>query len=173
MSAYMVDKTHIDALLTAGLYHASHGPLQWFDALQHLDPAYDEDLGSPEAASWAETHHRTLTPENAERAGVMLLEENRRSFNYRYSDHEPAYAYPYTFTRLPGIPDPLIILAAIACYEYQACEHPGWRISEAYLFCDALRRQMVRVLTSGRGVWEITDPNVFGNARHIGRARGL
>jgi hypothetical protein len=38
------------------------------------------------------------------------------------------------------------VLAAIAGYEYQACEHDGWRRSETARFCQALRLAMVRRL---------------------------
>ena len=39
------------------------------------------------------------------------------------------------------------MLKAVSCYEYQACEHPGWLASEANLFCDALRHKLIGLLT--------------------------
>ena len=45
-----------------------------------------------------------------------------------------------------GTFDPVKILAAINCYEYQACEHPEWKTSEARDFCEALRDRMIRML---------------------------
>ncbi len=52
----------------------------------------------------------------------MLLAENARSFNHCHDelDWEPVYL----FHPLPGAPDPLVVLKAIACLQYQSCEHP-------------------------------------------------
>ncbi|HUZ55086.1 MAG TPA: hypothetical protein VMU94_21490 [Streptosporangiaceae bacterium] len=75
---------------------------------------------------------------------AVLLAENRRSVNHRYADDE--YQAPYVFTEITGHLDPIAILKAISCYEYQSCEHPGWEASEARSFCEALRRRIIRWL---------------------------
>jgi hypothetical protein len=137
MSAFMVDDTHIDALLTAGLLLDPRAPLRWWI------PGV-----------------RELTAATADRVGAMLLAENRRSVNHRYREDEIESIYQ--FHQLAGRPDPVVVLSAIDCYEYQACEHPEWERSEAWAFCDALRRLACRHLPGYEAApWEITDPTVF------------
>jgi hypothetical protein len=126
MSAFTVPTEHVDALLTAGLaFCTEKRPLTW-----HYPPP---TTAEPSTAD----RQRTLTLATAGRVGAMLLAENVRSVNYRYDedDWEP----PYLFHPLPGTPDPLVVLKAIACLKYQSCEHPGWLASEARVFCEALR----------------------------------
>lgn len=156
MSAFLVCKTHIDALLTAGLrLDPSHGPLRWW--YPAIDPNRDISGQNP--------GRYELTRETAGQVGAMLMAENQRSVNHRYDedDWEP----PYLFSELHGSPDPVVVLKAIGCYEYQSCEHDGWQASEAFQFCEALRRRAIRKLpgySEGPG-WEISDPAVFQTAR--------
>ncbi len=158
MSAYMVCDTHINALLTTGL-HFNMPTLSWFDTDERLADAYQagEPLGRGEP-EWMQQHRRTLTPETADFVGIVLLLENRRSVNFRYNEQEPHGGF--SFQRLPGVPDPIVTLGALACYEYQACEHPTWHKNEAYQFCDALRRRLVNKLVQSYDIWEITDPDI-------------
>ena len=75
----------------------------------------------------------------------MLVEQNYRSVNHRYS--EAGKPPPYFFERPPGVTlEPLTVLKALDCYEYQSCEDPGWADSEAAHFCEALRRATIRML---------------------------
>jgi hypothetical protein len=165
VSAYEVSDVHIDAMLTAGLrLSAASGddPLTWFW------PAIDADSDrgswtSAELQRQAAQRRRALTPATAGRVGAILLAENRRSVDHRYD--EQVWEEPYLFTDLPGDPDPVIILKAINCYRYQACEHPGWATSEAAAFCDALAALAIACLPGyERAPWEITDPQVFVTA---------
>jgi len=146
MSAFEVDNTHIDALLTAGMHRAytNYGPLGWMEG-----PAY----GAPNG------HRVELTRETADRMGAILLAENQRSVNHRYSKDDLEEIY--TFKRLEGYPHPLVILRALQCYEYQACETDDWEDSEAYRFCAALRSAAIRILTNDVDTWEIVDRNEF------------
>lgn len=143
MSAFMVDKTHIDALLTAGMHRAytNYGPLGYLNG---------EAYGGGRVE---------LTRETADRMGAMLLAENQRSVNHRYSEDEIEEIY--TFTRMEGYPHPLVILRAISCYEYQSCETEEWEDSEAYRFCDALRSAALNILTRDVDTWEIVDRGEF------------
>jgi len=145
MSAFMVDREHIDALVRAGLADVTHR-LRWINpevraqvetANGHVNP---EDWSSV----WAELRHDT-----ADSVGEMLISANLLSVTHRYPDTlegggvpgpceeywRDSYSYP-----MNG-PDfsPVVILKAIACYEYQSCEHPEWERSEARAFCEALR----------------------------------
>lgn len=141
MSAYQVNKVHIDALVTAGLSFRPgrhDGPLHW----------YHED----------ETH--VLNDGTAGQVGAMLWAENARSVNHRYSEDE--WEEPYEHSHLQGRVDPVVVLAALVCYRYQSCETPDWPQSEAYAFCQALEASMIRRLPGyDNAPWEITDPNVF------------
>lgn len=68
-----------------------------------------------------------------------LALENALSVGYRYGEclapvPEPAHRF-----RWPSVPcrtpaDVAAIVKAIRCYEYQACEHPGWKDSAPYLW---------------------------------------
>ena len=61
-------------------------------------------------------------------------------------------------TEYVGQVSPVVILSAIACYEYQSCEHPGWATSEAHDFCHALRIKMIRMLPGyADAPWEVTE----------------
>ena len=166
MSAYVVDRAHIDALLTAGLYHAPQypgdgcSPLRWFDR----DPAEND------GHEWYEQHSRMLLRETADAVGRMLWWENLRSVGYRYPDGElpgpvgltAEEVHGYRFTPLHGYPEPVAVLSLLAGYEYQACEHPDWRASEARQFCDALRdRTISRLPGYDDAPWTADGPDVF------------
>jgi hypothetical protein len=157
MSAFEVSDTHIDVLVSAALQRRHGDTLTWY----HGDiagtrpgealPSREDYLTALKAA------RREVNSENAETWGATLLAENRRSVNHRYDEDE--IEAPYTFTEYAGHINPVAILSAISCYEYQACEHPGWKASEAHDFCEALRREMIRQLPGyGSAPWEITDP---------------
>ena len=117
MSAFMVPKRHIDFLITAGLEFGNSSPLRWGRSSEEL------------------------IPETASEFGSRLWAENRASVNYRYSEDEEAN--PYEYERFPGRIDPVQVLKAIACYEYQSCEHPEWEGSDAKIFCDHLRKMAI------------------------------
>ncbi|WP_431728521.1 hypothetical protein [Verrucosispora sp. TAA-831] len=153
MSAYVVGITHIHALLTAGLElrRGPDDPLRWWY------PRLDPNAGYEDR--WRNL--RELTRDSAGRVGAVLLAENMRSVNFRYREDE--IEEPYEFVRLPGSPNPLVVLKALDGYEYQACEHAEWGNSEAAAFCEALRHRAIGYLPgySASPGWEITDPNVF------------
>jgi hypothetical protein len=147
VSAFVVSTVHIDAMLTAGLrLEQPYGrdPLVWF--WPAIDAASDRgSWTSEELQHQARQRRRELTHASAGRVGAMLLAENRRSVDHRYDEQE--WEEPYLFHALPGVPDPVIVLKAIACYRYQSCEHPDWPASEA------------------AAPWEIDDAQVFTGDR--------
>jgi hypothetical protein len=149
MSAFEVDKAHIDVMVSAALQRVHGDTLCWYHDpagdLPHTRPgqalpdhAYDGYLAE------LQRRRRQVTHENAETWGATLVAENRRSVDWRYDEDE--LEEPYTFTEYAGHFDPVKMLAAIACYEYQACEHPGWKTSEARDFCEALRQRTIHQL---------------------------
>ncbi len=157
MSAFEVNHTHIDVLVSAALKRAPGGTHMYW----HHDAGEDaartlpgETL--PEDTDGLRHALREVTRENAGMWGATLAAENRRGVNHRYDEEE--WEEPYEFTEYRGRFDPVRILSALACYEYQACEHPEWKTSEAKGFCDALRSRMIRALPGyGDAPWEVTD----------------
>lgn len=69
--------------------------------------------------------------------GQMLWDENYASVNHRYSESEPTPDYSPTLTDAPL--SPIAVLKALDCYEYQSCEHPGWKTSDAHTLINAVR----------------------------------
>ena len=167
MSAFIVNKTHLDYLITAGLRYARHGALSWFAPADEPPEAPTHQRGEPwgpGAVAYAQTRRRELTHDTADQVGAMLAAENRRSVDHRYNEDELEDFY--TFTRYPGSGKrgsvgrpgfaPTQVLKAISCYEYQSCEHSGWEESEAHDFCRALRHAAINALPGyEEAVWEI------------------
>lgn len=144
----MVSKTHIDVLVSAARAgtpgHHSSG-LRW----------YTDDETKP---GGYESHELGYCDnERASEVGMMLWAENLASINYRYPDTEEDHesipgpadfrpdhviSYAHKSVNLAGV-DPAALLKVISCYDYQSCEHPGWRKSEAYAFCQALQAKLI------------------------------
>lgn len=150
MSAYEVDDTHIDVLVSAAL--AAGKDFYWYH--QPADAVTSEPGEMLPGESSAERYaayiaglrdnKRVVTRANAGMWGAVLVAENKRSVNHRYDEDE--FEEPYEFTSYAGPFDPVAILKAVNCYEYQASEHPGWKTSEAREFCEALRSHTIRTL---------------------------
>ena len=91
----------------------------------------------------------------------MLLAANQSSVNLLYGERagtEPAYC----FRRLAGVPDPVVVLKAIACLEYQSCEHPDWPTSRARRFCEELRDRCIdRLPGYERSPCRLSDRRIF------------
>lgn len=169
MSAFVVSKDHIDAMVQAGLSGSSF-KLTW----RH------------------DGEHHELTHANADQVGAMLWAENVASVEHRYSppgreaiygegwESEADFDLPGKYrveTIAPGVapievPEwiggytfplgrvkqlaPVAVLKAIDCFEYQSCEHPEWEGSEARAFCEALRDDMIgRLPGYSEADWEV------------------
>ncbi len=184
MSCYMVSKEHVDAMVTAGLEygmpHRNRGPVSWLVPEPVNEHAYSRgEPWGPEAVADAERRRRTLTDDTAGQVGAMLLAENRRSVDHRYDEDELDPSEAYIYERFPRDIThsfaPVEILSAIRCYEYQACEHPGWETSEAHAFCRALEAAAIRALPGyDSAPWEITaetEPAIFREARERAEAQ--
>lgn len=122
MSCSMVHTDLIDLLVTAAVkVPFPNGPLTWWHDGDAHQVGYDAD-----------------TPD---RVGAMLLAETMRSVNYRYSEDEVEPVYVHR--PVDSMPPAVHVLAAVDCYEFQSCEHPGWEQSEAWRFCNSLTRCLV------------------------------
>jgi hypothetical protein len=112
MSAYFVTKATIDCIVSAALRY---------------DIAWSDD-------------GRILNPDGA---GVHLWLENAKSLRYRYSDADtwngPAFAAIESYLHRERDDPPWTVVKACRCFDYQACEHPGYEASEASHFVAAVR----------------------------------
>ncbi|HEV2640048.1 MAG TPA: hypothetical protein VGX23_33245 [Actinocrinis sp.] len=135
MSASVVTKEHIDAIITGGLpKRGDTGWIRWSDPVE------------------AGRIH-ILNLDTADRAGSLLWQENRISVNHKYRDGDEIDAL-YTFRRLWH--SPVAVLKLIDGYEYQSCEHPGWEESQAKRLCYQLRKQVIPNLAGyDEAPWEL------------------
>src|SRR5581483_1758883 len=143
MSAWIVSKRHIDVLVNAALQFPAYGSKLRFAIKERKPLPTDHMRGEP----WGPTSIRSfreimreVTRENASDVGALLWAENVKSYDHRYDgrykeDH-PTEAY--VFKQISSRLEPLVVLRALASYEYQSCEHPGWTSSAAYSFCQSL-----------------------------------
>jgi hypothetical protein len=159
MSAFMVSQDHIDAMVECAVWGprnrggrryagASMSTLRWWT----VDPTALRRLPLTQLGGV----RREARPDTADAVGSMLIRENLASIQYRYPDTrrggavpgpiEPYWEHDYVFQRVHPAPAEVEGLKLIDCYEYQACEHPGWPASEAKSFCDALRVRLIGCL---------------------------
>lgn len=137
MSAYIVSKKHITMMVETAMDGTKEcaGPNWKLFALRLPPGVYD-----------------------ANSLGQCLIEENLKSIHARYPDtvtdptntpgpikqywHKP-YKHPnVVLEKLTAV----VALKAIACYEYQSCEHDEWNTSEVKEFCDRLRHKLINAL---------------------------
>ena len=116
MSAWILSDIHINAILTA----------------------YKE--------TWKYRHcskeHKDLEPSEKDLTtlGQMLVDENYKSINCRYEEKTEARTFKFKKTKLYS---PIQIWVFIDCYEYQTCEHEGWKTSDAKKFLDKIREEII------------------------------
>lgn len=156
MSAFIVDKRHIDALLTAGLEGNRYGTVLWLAPVPKNENAYQHgEPGGPEVAQEVDARRRVLSNSTASQVGCMLMAANRKSVNFRYDENKMEDFYEYQ--RYAGTLTPVQVLKAINCFEYQSCEDPEWENSEAKAFCGALQHHVIGELPGyDEAKWEIS-----------------
>jgi len=151
MSAFVVSKSHIDAMLRVALadnpYRSHQRYMCWY-------------IGG---------HLEWVTPETASDLGQMLIDENVASVCYRYQEEDDSNLpgpldeywleeYEYSHNPLARTPTPEEGLKLISCYEYQSCEHAGWNASCVRLFCQALKDELISRLAGYENApWEWTE----------------
>jgi hypothetical protein len=91
----------------------------------------------------------------ADNLGQMLWNENHESVNARYREDTETLGYAFVGMEAPL--DPVVVLKAINCYDYQSCEHDGWEGSEAKFLMDWLRERLAPKagLLSADAVYEL------------------
>jgi hypothetical protein len=131
MSAFIVSKQHIDAIVTTAL--------AW---------------RVPTPGNHGTRMHRFSSA--AQELGQMLWTENFRSVNFLYRDERPEKQLYQPNFYSAKVLDPVQALKAIACLEYQSCEHPDWEASEAHRFAEAFRCEAISRLPGyEEAAWEI------------------
>ena len=135
MSVFIVSPEHIHVLLDAALRYTDEIGLT----------VYTND-------GQALTIDRTIR----DQVGQMLLDTNAASAGTRHQEAAELYIYSYT-TPVRFDWEAVDVLKAISCYEYQACEAPGWDTSTAKAFCEGLRDAVIPALPGYNDApWEIT-----------------
>ena len=126
MSAYIVSKAHIDAIVTFAV-----GGARRVGTVKRIA----EEGGHGEFVSSA-----VYTPSQI---GAALRAENHASVDYRYSETTPAPAYVFrpkcsgsTCTKTKRLLTPLDIIKLCQSLKYQSCEHHAWDASFAKDFLD-------------------------------------
>lgn len=133
MSAFIVSTAHINALVNAGYRACVANSLSWYVGAER----------------------RTLTSDNLDAVGAMLMQANAASVDYRYreTNQVPYYRHTFRHTR-PAVE----VLKLVDCYEYQSCERPDWPQSEAHAYCAALRERLIGQLPGyDAAPWAIDD----------------
>jgi hypothetical protein len=153
MSAFMVDKEHIDVLVAVGLRGPSGREVS-------PDTAWYRLTWYSAGVDGAEERHE-LDYTTADSVGEMLVSTNFESICSRYPDvmEDPTgtpgplkryWEAPYRWTDPRYRPTAVEALKAIGCFEYQSCEHAGWVDSEAKAFCESLRHSLINALPGMR-----------------------
>jgi hypothetical protein len=120
MSAYVVSKAHIDAMLSS------------------MSP-----------------YTRSRNGNNMNAIGQKLVNQNYRSVNYRYHEHDEPEVYRFKL-RMPL--KPVEVIKACDCYAYQSCETPDWEDTEAYKICRQIREDAIHRLPGyEEAPWGIDD----------------
>lgn len=162
MSAWIVPKAHIDYMVSAGwaLGRRNRSTLRWFDS-EPDTRTYSPGIAiTVDSVTWANQHRRELDLLTAGQTGAMLWAENRRSVNHRYAEDELEEVYEFRQVDTSDL-DPVRVLRAISCYEYQSCEHPDWQRSEAWQFCHVLKESAIDALGEPKqSAWPIEESDI-------------
>jgi hypothetical protein len=170
MSAYMVNRAHIDALVQVAIA----GPR---DAVGNILTPGWSSWPAPMRWYWSATGlapFASATADDPDTVGSMLIRANLASIHARYPDtleggsipgptahywDEP-YRFPAFGTGVRWL-GTVEALKALAGYEYQSCEVDDWRNSEAAAFADVLRSHLIARLPGYDAAdWEVSPAPV-------------
>lgn len=142
MSSFLVSDEHVTTLVNAAREFARYGPFTYY-------------YGNPSRRVTVGNHA------DAQTLGTLLRETNIAGQLARYGDDDGAPAYVHPHRPYPRRATAVEALAALGCYEYQACEVPAWESSEAYAACQAMRATFIRALPGyDDAPYEWTDDTV-------------
>lgn len=130
MSAFVVDKVHIDVIV-AGLRGGTRGA-----GLNAR--AIDPDATGAELVAENVVSVACRYPDDDVEAGELP------------GPADPYYLRGYRWTD-PGFrPTAAEMYAAVRCLEYQSCEHPGWEGSAAAALCAGVRAEIEATVSAAR-----------------------
>ncbi len=174
MSAYIVDAATIDAIIAgAQQFQPRDNEPSWSFYRFYRDT--DRDRGGYSYHRFSPYAGNDEAPEvfNPDTIGRELWGENVLSIHARYPDTVDGENLPGagTFTEAeviayrygPGARvanvDPLGAIGAIRGYEYQSCEHDGWKHSIAYAFTHQVTANIIDRLRDGTSsnAWTLDD----------------
>ncbi|GAA1312527.1 hypothetical protein Psi02_77000 [Planotetraspora silvatica] len=168
MSEFLLPKIHIDALLTAALAWEGEEYARYrFDRRSAENPAVLERVVL--SLETADDLGRILWGQNFDMAAWYVgfeldtLDAERVAALDKEALADLHSVQSYAFDRLPGEPDPGVILWAIACYEYQTCpEFPEeWIGTPAAPFISYLQGRARSRLPGAQVAWPIEDRDIF------------
>ena len=91
----------------------------------------------------------------------LLQRQNLASLSARYPDEPKESPEPVRASEIPRIQplDPVQVLLSCDCYEYQACETPDWRKTEACSVIDEIRKVAIASLPGyDEAIWGAPHP---------------
>jgi len=132
MSAFVVSKSTIDAIVTAAVW----GVKECAAASNFNRPLFQG---------------RLLTESKVHALGECLWYENQLSVWHRYpADERERHIYLYPCKNghfdVPALRPVVEVIKLIDCLEYQSCEHDAWETSAARKFCVDLRHRLTSYL---------------------------
>jgi hypothetical protein len=163
VSAFVVSKAHIDALVSVAVYGPKDCEGQWrgFNWAKH-DPRkvdWSDQAWTQVSRDGLAQLRKAENEITGDELGFILWAENVASVHYRYpgedvdtlpgtyaADGRHEVSHGYTFSRLGKLPTAVEAFSLIACLDYQSCEHPEWIDSEAYRILDQLKEALIRHL---------------------------
>jgi hypothetical protein len=160
MSAFVVSREHIDAIVATALYGVG----------QH------SSLGTKGPGAMELRYYGFNGPTQL---GQALERENYASVNYRYREQEEPrgpYEWPMDAHGTPAdvpyrvkLPTVAEAFRLVRCYVYQACEHPTWDESSVRRFCDDLSIRLAMEMAKDCKVWSWDHPT-FPTTDHAATA---
>ena len=146
MSAYLCERHHIIYLVKAAVSGAIGSPA----AFRYLYKG-----------EW----HSVATEMDQVRMANELLNENCASLMARYPDYfnKEEWPKPFTLDEIASMVwasfKPSQIVKSAHCFQYQSCEHCGWRESRAAAFLNSVCESAVREIPSVRNAeWGAPKP---------------
>lgn len=133
MSAFVVSNTHINAIVNFTLVASPAFKLHGY--------------------SFQDEYREWPSPEQL---GQILLDENVRSVNARYGEHDEPDTFVFTRTLKPI--SAVAMLSALDCLEYQSCESYDWVDTLAHCLVEVMRSWTIHRLPGyAEAAWEIRD----------------
>ena len=130
MSCYIIDKKDMKKIVLA---------FRKFAAAQHTFKVRipgDEDYSDL-------SEIKTMS-----RVGQILVDQNCRSYNYRYDEALEPEVFEITGQDLMYVPrlTPVETLKALASYDYQSCETPDYEETDAWKLANIIRHYAIEAL---------------------------